>query len=202
MSYRYENLYIMHYGVGHDKGGHSGRYPWGSGENPYGGKKNIKSIFRTSAKVKLGEEARRIQNSYSGSAGAKERDIGIFVQNAFEKSNYYQKYDRDAQDFFLNIDEETKKDRTNFLKELLDKDTELSVDLHEYKMYRDENVKSGKDFIKKMGAEYDIRKLYSPNAMDGTISFLKNFVDKYYNYPTNNLSDLEELDELMAWWMW
>lgn len=35
MSYRYESLYIMHYGVGHDKGGHSGRYPWGSGEEPY-----------------------------------------------------------------------------------------------------------------------------------------------------------------------
>lgn len=31
------DLYIMHYGVGHDKGGHSGRYPWGSGKNPYGG---------------------------------------------------------------------------------------------------------------------------------------------------------------------
>lgn len=42
------NLYIMHYGVGHDKGGHSGRYPWGSGENPYGGKKKFivgKGIF-------------------------------------------------------------------------------------------------------------------------------------------------------------
>ena len=35
MSYRYESLYIMHYGVGHDKGGHSGRYPWGSGDEPY-----------------------------------------------------------------------------------------------------------------------------------------------------------------------
>ena len=31
------DLYIIHYGVGHDKGGHSGRYPWGSGDNPYGG---------------------------------------------------------------------------------------------------------------------------------------------------------------------
>lgn len=29
------DLYIMHYGVGHDKGGHSGRYPWGSGDSPY-----------------------------------------------------------------------------------------------------------------------------------------------------------------------
>ena len=37
MSYRYNDLYIIHYGVGHDKGGHSGRYPWGSGKNPYGG---------------------------------------------------------------------------------------------------------------------------------------------------------------------
>ena len=27
--------YLEHKGVGHDKGGHSGRYPWGSGENPF-----------------------------------------------------------------------------------------------------------------------------------------------------------------------
>lgn len=27
--------YLMHYGVGHDKGGHSGRYRWGSGKDPY-----------------------------------------------------------------------------------------------------------------------------------------------------------------------
>lgn len=26
---------ICHYGVGHDKGGHSGRYPWGSGEDSF-----------------------------------------------------------------------------------------------------------------------------------------------------------------------
>ena len=26
----------MHYGVGHDKGGHSGRYPWGSGKSNNG----------------------------------------------------------------------------------------------------------------------------------------------------------------------
>ena len=25
---------LMHYGVGHLDGGHSGRYPWGSGDNP------------------------------------------------------------------------------------------------------------------------------------------------------------------------
>lgn len=27
--------YLMHYGVGHEDGGHSGRYKWGSGERPY-----------------------------------------------------------------------------------------------------------------------------------------------------------------------
>lgn len=27
--------FLKHYGVGHDKGGHSGRYPWGSGKEPY-----------------------------------------------------------------------------------------------------------------------------------------------------------------------
>lgn len=28
------SYYLSHYGVGHDKGGHSGRYPWGSGNRP------------------------------------------------------------------------------------------------------------------------------------------------------------------------
>lgn len=29
-----EDDYLMHYGVGHLQGGHSGRFPWGSGDNP------------------------------------------------------------------------------------------------------------------------------------------------------------------------
>ena len=29
------NGYLMHYGKGHLDGGHSGRYPWGSGDSPY-----------------------------------------------------------------------------------------------------------------------------------------------------------------------
>ena len=27
--------FLMHYGKGHLDGGHSGRYPWGSGDDPY-----------------------------------------------------------------------------------------------------------------------------------------------------------------------
>lgn len=46
------DLYIMHYGVGHDKGGHSGRYPWGSGENPY-------KTLSSSTRKKLIKESKR-----------------------------------------------------------------------------------------------------------------------------------------------
>lgn len=31
----YESNYLSHYGKGHLDGGHSGRYPWGSGKNPH-----------------------------------------------------------------------------------------------------------------------------------------------------------------------
>lgn len=34
-AYQFESGYLAHYGVGHDKGGNSGRYPWGSGDSPY-----------------------------------------------------------------------------------------------------------------------------------------------------------------------
>lgn len=32
---QYEDIDILHYGKGHLDGGHSGRYPWGSGEDPH-----------------------------------------------------------------------------------------------------------------------------------------------------------------------
>lgn len=40
---------LYHYGVGHDKGGHSGRYPWGSGEHPFQDEdflQNVRSMKR------------------------------------------------------------------------------------------------------------------------------------------------------------
>lgn len=36
----------MHYGRGHLDGGHSGRYPWGSGENPYQRLETFMSIYK------------------------------------------------------------------------------------------------------------------------------------------------------------
>lgn len=31
----FSSMFLVHYGVGHDKGGNSGRYKWGSGDRPY-----------------------------------------------------------------------------------------------------------------------------------------------------------------------
>lgn len=47
------DLFIMHYGVGHDKGGHSGRYPWGSGKNP---KASLREVTQIQEKFKSMEK--------------------------------------------------------------------------------------------------------------------------------------------------
>lgn len=48
--------YLIHYGVGHLDGGHSGRYPWGSGENGSSDrramKKDIKWVKKNEKKIK------------------------------------------------------------------------------------------------------------------------------------------------------
>lgn len=44
------DLYIMHYGVGHLDGGHSGRYPWGSGDNPRQDEKHLKKMLRSNVR--------------------------------------------------------------------------------------------------------------------------------------------------------
>lgn len=48
---------LMHYGVGHDQGGHSGRYPWGSGGDPYQRMRDWRSRVKAYEKQGLkGEE--------------------------------------------------------------------------------------------------------------------------------------------------
>ena len=39
--------YLIHYGKGHLDGGHSGRYPWGSGEDPYQHAKDFLSMYKS-----------------------------------------------------------------------------------------------------------------------------------------------------------
>ena len=67
-----QNDYIIHYGVGHDKGGHSGRYPWGSGEKKDGRKR----------RKKIGDEI--MKKSIDFHANTKKDDL--------EKLNIYNDY--------------------------------------------------------------------------------------------------------------
>lgn len=47
----------MHYGVGHLDGGRSGRYPWGSGENPYQRLENFMDSYRKLKEQGMDDEA-------------------------------------------------------------------------------------------------------------------------------------------------
>lgn len=63
----YSQEFLIHYGVGHDKGGHSGRYPWGSGDRPrqrgYGSSTN-KDVVRRHKETARGYQKtlRRLEN--------------------------------------------------------------------------------------------------------------------------------------------
>lgn len=59
------DLYIMHYGVGHDKGGHSGRYPWGSGENPRQDDKMFRKMIKKNLKQSNKKDSKMFGNQFS-----------------------------------------------------------------------------------------------------------------------------------------
>lgn len=59
--------YILHYGVGHLNGGHSGRYPWGSGDRPYQTSGDFKS--RVTELKKKGMSEKDIAESMGVSVG-------------------------------------------------------------------------------------------------------------------------------------
>ena len=60
-------MYIIHYGVGHLHGGHSGRYPWGSGDKvfvsgasktekmPRQAKRDIKNAVKSGSEILVGD---------------------------------------------------------------------------------------------------------------------------------------------------
>lgn len=54
--------FLQHYGVGHENGGHSGRYPWGSSNN-----------------VKTGSSGRKV--FVSGSSKTQDKDSGYYRKN-------------------------------------------------------------------------------------------------------------------------
>lgn len=64
----YYDDHLAHYGVGHLDGGHSGRYPWGSGKAKYNAvkqkaKKKIKESYDKSRTAKMHESGKAYRNS-------------------------------------------------------------------------------------------------------------------------------------------
>lgn len=59
----FSEQYLAHYGVGHLQGGHSGRYPWGSGKRPKQKSSNVSSSIRGLGNVleeKVPDDARHL----------------------------------------------------------------------------------------------------------------------------------------------
>lgn len=77
----YDPNCLEHYGVGHDKGGHSGRYPWGSGAK----KKYIKKV----QKIKRSWNVRTYQQTLSA---IKELNGTSILASSLEIRNAYDDY--------------------------------------------------------------------------------------------------------------
>ena len=117
-----DDLFIMHYGVGHDKGGHSGRYPWGSGKA--NNERQYKRAIRKAEDYTTKKVMKYIQRN--------QRKVGAIVNNKkiggviFGKTNYKVNTpeQRDnvskAVRYLYNNDREFKKDTDNLIKEIQD----------------------------------------------------------------------------------
>jgi len=81
------DLYIMHYGVGHDKGGHSGRYPWGSGKNPFGETRGKKKLNRRTAKKILYDRNDKFSTYKIGSSALSGMSLNKNNEYAKAKNN-------------------------------------------------------------------------------------------------------------------
>lgn len=189
MSYRYENLYIMHYGVGHDKGGHSGRYPWGSGENPYGGK-GTKSLYKKQkGKYLLGMSGGAIGGgiaAVTGNSGDPIQDMGIKWNNRKVAENKLSKKFEKKYGNILNFSlmqhmMELRSGDT--YKDFLKEEPGARRHVEEYRDLLIQNRKKSIDELKKYAGEYDIRTLYTgdgkkhPFTSKDKINLAKNFVE-------------------------
>jgi len=163
------DLYIMHYGVGHDKGGHSGRYPWGSGENPYGGKKKItkkdasqftKRIMTT--KQSAFKDPTAYVNYLSSSSTLTEvADHPEWIPGFDHDTKWTDKNIKKAMDYLWN-------DVQNFR-------TNIEPFYNNYKKEAEIQTKILDDFIK----EYDIRDLYDLKSVNKDWQAAKNHIDEY-----------------------
>lgn len=81
--------YLAHYGVGHNKGGGSGRYPWGSGDRPYQRTRfdGVKGALKTGAKA-LGKGAVAVVKG-TGKVAEGVGKVGIAAGKGIAKGTTY-----------------------------------------------------------------------------------------------------------------
>ena len=91
-----ENTYICHYGVGHLKGGNSGRYPWGSGRNSgrFKNKTSNKNYTHTKSSDKTTKQYTYHKASTSGSNSSSESDSSTVNESTMSSKDekWYKKY--------------------------------------------------------------------------------------------------------------
>ena len=185
------DLYIMHYGVGHDKGGHSGRYPWGSGDQPYGETHGEKDALKEYKKEKRGNIAKDIV----GLAVAGPYP-GMIMSQVFHKNNSaVSKMDRAYRDLkaqneigILSDDLYSSGKSLSYLESGLT-NTEKFLNDPKNKKLKNAVVKisnqrkkayaEGEKLLKDVCGEYDISTLYKSN--DKGLADAKNFIDKIVN---------------------
>lgn len=98
--------YLMHYGVGHDKGGNSGRYPWGSGEKAKQtlkeNKQNRKRFFYKESKYgakKVAKKAKKGTKKAVKNENLTKEEKKQKINEAYEKA-LVEVLDMPAKDFY------------------------------------------------------------------------------------------------------
>lgn len=199
------DLYIMHYGVGHDKGGHSGRYPWGSGENPYGGKNKFNGLKGEMHRSKFATKVKALEIARSGETQLHRQKITSFITANLENYPGVQKYKKkygSVQDFILDPSKEAKKDREEYYKYILKNDWETKIELDGLRMINSDYNKKANSLIEAYGKYFDLNDLYKDSferniARNELNSQIRSFINQYYGKYTEDKSDIEILDDLM-----
>lgn len=87
--------FLVHYGVGHDQGGHSGRYPWGSGDKPKQGLKQRIQRRRTTRIAR--KDAKRYVDAkmfYGEGAGNRRKLLKAELNKKMVDPDYKEAFDR------------------------------------------------------------------------------------------------------------
>lgn len=149
-SYQSKNDILYHSGKGHKDGGHSGRYPWGSGERAY--QRSPKEIFRNithrkskeSVKKSVGSDASRKQYSNDELERAKKN---LYTSKA------YQKHQKEVEKQQIK----QAKRNAKIEKKLSKYDTPKSIAMRQTKNMSDEEIMAGI-------ARMQLQQTYAENA--------------------------------------